>query len=1155
MRNTVQQRLCRAVVETLESRRLLSISVNAANEWWDAAENIGGVNIGSHNNWNNFVEGEAGGVNIPFQADADIANIPLIRTNAYPDNRNVGSPNNSLAFFDAKVQAILNAGAQPLLISYINPGLNYYNIDGTLGTGGTYATNLVWLVKHYMAAPFNLQKQYWEIGNEPESAIDYKVSSWVEYAQIYRECHEALVAAGLRDNVVLGAAVTAGPYANDDVTPLRNNMHRYLLATNPDAINWMNWHSYVGAPDLHRLINDYWKVDTLNGVHRTIELGHTNNDRKRDWADPGLAALMAQYNLTQDDVGIAITETNTWNKDIHTNHTLQSGLWHLATSSLMLQNPMARANNLFIFDDTNVTGISVYNAAGQKDYTYWSLYILGNLVGDEVLQQVTTSTTTDPGLLVTATKDNNYVYLQVINRTASSITDTVSLSGMNITGQVTKHVLSATATPNNGTPVSFTSGANQTFAAYTATVFKIPYTAAAGFGLAVDDSYKMVAPGGTRRYTVTVQRQGGFSAAVTPTITPPANMSAIVTHAGGDTWYVDLTPSSGIQQGAYYLTVEANVSGQVAKTPMWLVVAKPGFRVEPAVHIHYEPQASTVPIYSVNVAAGNKALARVSVIPSGGFTGNVNLSVSGLPAGATYTPPGTIADAGYSLMEINVPSGTPAGTYNVTVTGTSGSLSHAKTFQLVVAASGTKPNNPSSLVASVIDGKAVRLSWVDNSSNETSFSIERSTDGGNTYKELISFNSNNLTGYTDVSVQPGQSYQYRIRAFNAAGTSDYATSNQVAVVGSGVPAAPSSLTATAVAAGQINLAWTDNSNNESNFVIERATNSSFTQNLKTYTPPANSTAFADVLLSPNTTYYFRIKAVNGSGSSAYSNTDVDTTYRGQSIRFETSEGYTTTGGTGGGGNVVGQPSTPGATKWSGSGLFNVLSGVGSGGQGIRSTTGSFAAYSATTYTPAAVDFQGDASAVTSGFNGVIGFSFDLAVHTALHNGSSSQAWDFLFSNNAVEILLMANGKLNIQTAAGNFNAKTTSGGTTDFDFDTIGLNNFVRLRGEIDYGSNTFTLYVNNVLQKTAGGASAISFRNASAATHFDTVRLQTRTATTASDHVRITIDNLTFSQVPIGGFAAMSSPTSSKPRPVANTDWVTLAEREEERRKRLDDD
>jgi hypothetical protein len=85
------------------------------------------------------------------------------------------------------------------------------------------------------------------------------------------------------------------------------------------------------------------------------------------------------------------------------------------------------------------------------------------------------------------------------------------------------------------------------------------------------------------------------------------------------------------------------------------------------------------------------------------------------------------------------------------------------------------------------------------------------------------------------------------------------------------PAPPGNLTATAISSSRINLSWTDNSANETGFKIERAAASSgpFSQiaivgtNVKTY---------QNTGLQRNTRCYYRVRAYNAAGDSAYSNT-------------------------------------------------------------------------------------------------------------------------------------------------------------------------------------------------------------------------------------------------------------------------------------------
>jgi YD repeat-containing protein len=84
------------------------------------------------------------------------------------------------------------------------------------------------------------------------------------------------------------------------------------------------------------------------------------------------------------------------------------------------------------------------------------------------------------------------------------------------------------------------------------------------------------------------------------------------------------------------------------------------------------------------------------------------------------------------------------------------------------------------------------------------------------------------------------------------------------------PETPTNLTATAVSSTQINLSWTDNSNNETGFKIERKIGSSGTYS-QIATVSANVTAYSDTGLTPDTTYYYRVRAYNLGGDSAYSN--------------------------------------------------------------------------------------------------------------------------------------------------------------------------------------------------------------------------------------------------------------------------------------------
>lgn len=91
----------------------------------------------------------------------------------------------------------------------------------------------------------------------------------------------------------------------------------------------------------------------------------------------------------------------------------------------------------------------------------------------------------------------------------------------------------------------------------------------------------------------------------------------------------------------------------------------------------------------------------------------------------------------------------------------------------------------------------IRLTWTDNSTNETGFELSRETLSGATWTVNPSVNiAPNVTTYDDPITTPG-TYRYRIRSFNASGSSVW-TAYAQAVIPEPIPAAPSNLVATII---------------------------------------------------------------------------------------------------------------------------------------------------------------------------------------------------------------------------------------------------------------------------------------------------------------------------------------------------------------------
>ena len=176
------------------------------------------------------------------------------------------------------------------------------------------------------------------------------------------------------------------------------------------------------------------------------------------------------------------------------------------------------------------------------------------------------------------------------------------------------------------------------------------------------------------------------------------------------------------------------------------------------------------------------------------------------------------------------------------------------------------PNAPSSLTATATSSSTIDLGWRDNANNEIGQRIERSVGSSNNYALLENVGAN-ITAFTDSQLIDGTKYYYRLLAFNIGGSSTY--SNQRLAT---TPLnSPTSLTATAVSSSQVNLNWTDNSMSETGYLVERKATSagnwaqigSVGMNVQSYTDRYN--------FRSGTTYYYRVRATNGTIYSGYSN--------------------------------------------------------------------------------------------------------------------------------------------------------------------------------------------------------------------------------------------------------------------------------------------
>jgi len=164
---------------------------------------------------------------------------------------------------------------------------------------------------------------------------------------------------------------------------------------------------------------------------------------------------------------------------------------------------------------------------------------------------------------------------------------------------------------------------------------------------------------------------------------------------------------------------------------------------------------------------------------------------------------------------------------------------------------------------------SLTVNWSDNTTSETNYVLERSTDGTNF--SVIATLGANVTSYNDSGLIPNTLYYYQVKAINATESSVY---NTASITTQPIPSVPTKA-ATPTPATGYNLVVLANGN-----VALKWTGSSNTVTYSVFfgTDPLNLTKLADVPytaaptyqhtgLSPATTYYWRIDASNAKGIS------------------------------------------------------------------------------------------------------------------------------------------------------------------------------------------------------------------------------------------------------------------------------------------------
>jgi subtilisin family serine protease len=233
--------------------------------------------------------------------------------------------------------------------------------------------------------------------------------------------------------------------------------------------------------------------------------------------------------------------------------------------------------------------------------------------------------------------------------------------------------VSSSTTTAPGTSTLTITGTSGGLVHTTSVAFVVQSSSSADFSLTVSPTTQAVDVGNSTAYSVTISRTGGFLGNVSlGTAGLPSGATASFNPnpaANSSTLTVNTSVMTPV--GSFTFTI-TGVSGGLSHSVSATLVVRSNYALSAS------PSSRTV-------TAGAATTYTVAVTRYGGFAGLVNLSVSGLPAGATATFAPNPADAS-AVLSVGTSAATPTGTYVLTIKGVAGSrmLTHTTTVTLVI---------------------------------------------------------------------------------------------------------------------------------------------------------------------------------------------------------------------------------------------------------------------------------------------------------------------------------------------------------------------------------------------------------------------------------------------------------------------------------------
>jgi hypothetical protein len=202
--------------------------------------------------------------------------------------------------------------------------------------------------------------------------------------------------------------------------------------------------------------------------------------------------------------------------------------------------------------------------------------------------------------------------------------------------------------------------------------------APADFSLSATPSSQTVVAGTSTSYTANITRNGGFTGSVTFSasgLPTGATGTFSPNPTTGNSSTLTLTTSATTPAGSYQVTI-TGTSGTLTHSTVVTLLVNP---------VPVGDFLLSATPGSRRVSTGASTSYTVNISRTGGFTGAVNFTVTGLPPLATGSFSPNPSNGANATLTVTTSQGTPTGSPVLTITGTSGALTHTTTVRLKVS--------------------------------------------------------------------------------------------------------------------------------------------------------------------------------------------------------------------------------------------------------------------------------------------------------------------------------------------------------------------------------------------------------------------------------------------------------------------------------------